>query len=188
MVTRILPEMPPKTPWMLDGDQAFLCPSIPQHTLLLLFIYTRGLIIGALPCVAARKSSLLTSSMILSLVGPPFLSLLTPIWHTVFSRVSFICSISISIVFPTPVALLASANINHKFEPLTKFRELINVGLHTNPIISMLPEERKPDLHRLWISILYLDQPPHSPPLKVLLRFLVNEVAPRNSPSLNDSW
>ena len=63
---------------------------------------------------------------------------------------------------------------------------LPNIGLHANTVEGMFPQKRKPDLHRLRMTILYLDQPPPCDSLKVLLALLVHEIRSRHRPALYD--
>ncbi len=60
------------------------------------------------------------------------------------------------------------------------------VHLHTNTIISMLPEESQPCFYRLRIGILNLYQAPKCDSLKVLLAFFKNEITPRDGPALRN--
>lgn len=92
-------------------------------------------------------------------------------------------------VFPTPdIALvLCSSDLSILFR-LTNLLIIPHIRLHTNPIVRMLLQERQPYLNRLRVSILDLNKSSKSPPLKILLRFLGNEVGPGNRPPLNNSW
>lgn len=62
-----------------------------------------------------------------------------------------------------------------------------DICLHTDSIKRVLPEECKPCLHRLWISILDLNQSTESDSFEVLLALLVHEVASGYGPAFNNA-
>lgn len=69
--------------------------------------------------------------------------------------------------------------------PRTKLAELPNVGLHTDTIVGMLLQEGQPQLHRLRVAVLDLDQSPECDTLKVFLRLLENEMRLGHGPALD---
>lgn len=62
-----------------------------------------------------------------------------------------------------------------------------DICLHTDSIKGVLPEECKPCLHRLWVSILDLNQSTEGDSFEVFLALLVYEVASGYGPAFNDT-
>jgi hypothetical protein len=69
----------------------------------------------------------------------------------------------------------------------TKALVLPDVGLHTNSVEGVFPEESQPRLHGLRISIFDLNQSTESDSLEVLLALLVYEVTSRDGPTFDDA-
>lgn len=63
----------------------------------------------------------------------------------------------------------------------------IDICLHTDPIEGMFPEESKPGLHGLRISILDLDQTTERDSFKILLALLVHKVASWDGPAFDET-
>jgi hypothetical protein len=68
-----------------------------------------------------------------------------------------------------------------------QFTKLPHVGLHTNAIVLVFSKVRQPKLDGFSVAILDLDQSSQCHTLKVLLRFLEDEVTPRDCPPFRDS-
>ena len=62
-----------------------------------------------------------------------------------------------------------------------------DICLHTHSVKRMLPEECKPCLHRLWASILDLNQSTEGDSFEVLLALLVHEVTSGYGPAFDDA-
>ena len=63
---------------------------------------------------------------------------------------------------------------------------LPHIRLHPHAVKGMLAQKGQPDLHRLRVAVLDLNQPAQRDALKVLLALLVHEVRPRHRPALDD--
>ena len=78
---------------------------------------------------------------------------------------------------------------NECWEGLQTYRlELPHVGLHTDTIVLIFPKECEPKLHRIGLSILYLDQAPHGNPFKILLTFFEYKITSWDCPPLYNPW
>lgn len=82
----------------------------------------------------------------------------------------------------TEDALQAGGRVAH-----TKTVVFPDICLHTDSIKCVLPEKCKPCLHRLWVSILDLNQSTEGDSFEVLLTLLVHEVASGYGPAFNDA-
>lgn len=70
---------------------------------------------------------------------------------------------------------------------LTQRAELPDVRLHADAVVRMLLKKGQPELHRFWVAVANLNQSSKGDSLKVLLRLLEDEVAPRHGPPLSDA-
>lgn len=63
-----------------------------------------------------------------------------------------------------------------------------DVCLETDAIVHVFPQEGKPDMNGVRVTISDLNESPACNPLKVFLRLLVDEGAPWDGPTLRDLW